>query len=158
MAVLRGSHAMRRGSQAVIRINDRVWIEDGEIHETFMRSSGAGGQNIQKVETAVQIKFDVLKSQRLPPYAHDNLKRLAGRRLSGSGVITLSAQRFRTQERNRADALDRLVALLREAVEPPPPNRRATRPTFGSVKRRLADKTARSKTKSARRPTTPDTP
>ena len=140
----------------MIRIDDSVWIDEGEVHETFIRSSGAGGQNIQKVETAVQLKFDVLNSPNLPPTAHDRLKTLAGRRLSAGGVITLTAQRFRTQERNRADALARLLDLLRAAVEPPPRNRRPTRPTFGSVQRRLADKTARAKTKSARRRTDAD--
>ncbi len=140
----------------MIQIDDSVWIDEAEVHETFLRSSGAGGQNIHKVETAVQIKFDVLNSRTLPPTAHGRLKALAGRRMSASGVITLTAQRFRTQERNRADALARLVALLREAVQPPPKRRRATRPTFGSVQRRLADKTARAKTKSGRRITHPD--
>ena len=87
----------------------------------------------------------------MPADALQRLKALAGRRMTASGVVTLTAQRFRTQERNRADALDRLLSLLRKAIKPPPRSRRPTRPTFGSLQRRLADKTARAKTKSARR-------
>ena len=135
----------------MIQIKGRLWIDEREVQESFIRSSGAGGQNIQKVETAVQLKFDVLRWGQLPPYAYAALKRLAGRRLTAGGVLTLTAQRFRTQERNRADAWERLLALLREAALPPPPIRRPTRPTFGSVKRRLADKAARSRTKGSRR-------
>ena len=135
----------------MIKITASISIDESELEESFIRSSGAGGQNIQKVETAVQLRFYALVSPNLPPYAYGQLKKLAGRRLAKDGVLTLTAQRFRTQERNRADALERLVELLQEACKPPPPTRRATRPTKGSIKRRLDEKTARAKTKQHRR-------
>ena len=139
-----------------MQVGDRLWLDERLVQESFIRSSGAGGQNIQKVETAVQLKLDVRQWGGLPAYGYDALRRLAGRRLTTGGVLTLTAQRFRTQERNRADAWERLLALLREAAVPPPPLRRPTRPTFGSVKRRLADKAARAKTKAGRRDGGPD--
>jgi len=135
----------------MIAITPSISIDESELQESFIRASGAGGQNVNKVETAVQLKFDALASPHLPASAYANLKILAGRRLAKNGVLTLTAQRFRTQERNRADALERLVLLLREAVKPPPPVRRATRPSKGSVQRRLDGKTARSRTKEQRR-------
>jgi ribosome-associated protein len=135
----------------MIRITPSIWIEESELEESFIRSSGAGGQNIQKVETAVQLKFNPAASPRLPGFALENLKKLAGRRMGKDGVLTLTAQRFRTQERNRDDARERLAALLREAVKPPPPVRRATKPGKGAVRRRLDEKTARAKTKQQRR-------
>ena len=115
----------------MIKITASIWIEESELEESFIRSSGAGGQNIQKVETAVQLKFNPAASPRLPGFALEKLKKLAGRRMSKDGVLTLTAQRFRTQERNRDDARERLAALLREAVQPPPPLRRATKPEIG---------------------------
>jgi ribosome-associated protein len=135
----------------MIKITASIWIEESELEESFIRASGAGGQNIQKVETAVQLKFNPAASPRLPGFALENLKKLAGRRLGKDGVLTLTAQRFRTQERNRDDARERLAALLREAVKPPPPVRRATKPGKGAVRRRLDEKTARGKTKQQRR-------
>ena len=134
-----------------MQVGDRLWLDERLVQESFIRSSGAGGQNIQKVETAVQLKLDVRQWGGLPPYGYAALKRLAGRRLTAGGVLTLTAQRFRTQERNRADAWERLLTLLREAAVPPPPLRRPTRPSFGSVKRRLAAKAARAKPKAGRR-------
>ncbi len=136
----------------MMQIRHGLWIDERDVQESFIRSSGAGGQNIQKVETAVQLKFDVLRWGGLTPHGYAALKQLAGRRLTASGVLSLTAQRFRTQERNRADAWERLITLLRAAAAPPPPVRRSTRPSIGSVKRRLADKAARAKTKAARRP------
>jgi ribosome-associated protein len=134
----------------MIQVTPFIAIDERELQEDFLRSSGAGGQNIQKVETAVQLRFDVANSPNLPPLVRDRLMRLSGRRLTKSGVLIISAQRHRTQERNRADALERLLDLIREAAEPPPPPRRKTKPTLGSKLRRLEGKKIRSSVKSMR--------
>ncbi len=133
----------------MIRITDRIALGDGEIGETFIRSSGPGGQNVNKVATAVQLRFDVRASPSLPSDVKARLERLAGSRLTLDGVIVLTAQRFRTQERNRADALARLVALIQRAIEVQKP-RRATRPTLASKVRRLSAKGRRATTKARR--------
>ena len=134
----------------MIRVTPRISLEDREIEEGFLRASGAGGQNIQKVETAVQLRFDVRHSPSLPDAVRMRLERLAGRRLTKDGVIVITAQRHRTRERNREDALERLLTLIRAAAAPPPPPRRPTKPTFASQQRRLAGKTRRAQVKSMR--------
>ncbi len=133
-----------------IRITDDISIDEREIEESFVRSSGPGGQNVNKLSTAVQLRFDVRRSPSLPNDVALRLMRLAGKRVTKDGVIVLIAQRHRTQERNRADALERLVALVREAATPPTP-RRATKPTRASKERRLEGKKVRSAIKGMRR-------
>ncbi|MBV9701315.1 MAG: aminoacyl-tRNA hydrolase [Methylobacteriaceae bacterium] len=126
----------------MIHISDKISLDENEIAETFVRASGPGGQNVNKVASAVQIRFDVRRSPSLPEDVRARLERLAGRRLTRDGVIVIDAQRFRTQERNRADALDRLVELVRRAAAAPMP-RRPTRPTKASQERRLEGKSRR---------------
>ncbi|MCJ2111183.1 aminoacyl-tRNA hydrolase [Methylobacterium sp. E-025] len=127
----------------------QIAIDEAELHETFVRASGPGGQNVNKLSTAVQLRFDVRRSATLPDAVAVRLMRLAGRRLTADGVLVISAQQFRTQERNRADARERLAKLVAEAAVPPVP-RRATRPTLASKKRRLEAKTQRGATKRLR--------
>ena len=134
----------------MIRITDRISIDEAELDESFVRSSGPGGQNVNKLSTAVQLRFDVRGSPSLPNDVAVRLMRLAGKRLTKDGVIVIVAQRHRTQERNRGDALERLVELIREAAVPPVP-RRATKPTRASKKQRLESKKRRSGIKSLRR-------
>ena len=131
-----------------IRITDDISLGDSEIEESFVRSSGPGGQNVNKLSTAAQLRFDTRKIT-LPEDAALRLNRIAGQRMTKDGVIVIHAQRFRTQERNRADAIDRLLEMLREAMVRPIP-RRATKPTFGSKQRRLDGKKRRSDVKAKR--------
>lgn len=133
----------------VLQCTPQIAIDDGELEETFVRASGPGGQNVNKLSTAVQLRFDARRSAALPDAVAVRLMRLAGRRLTQDGIIVISAQRFRTQDRNRADARERLAELVAEAAVPPTP-RRTTRPTLASKKRRLDDKSRRSATKRLR--------
>lgn len=132
----------------MIRVTRAISIDESELAEKFVRASGPGGQNVNKLATAAQLRFDTRKIT-LPEDAAARLIRLAGQRMTKEGVIVIHAQRFRTQERNRADAIDRLLELLREAMVRPIP-RRATKPTFGSKQRRLEGKKRRSDIKAKR--------
>lgn len=134
----------------MIRITPFITLDDNEISLEFLRASGPGGQNVQKVETAVRLRFDARRSPNLTDPVRMRLERLAGSRLTKEGVVVIEAQRHRTQERNRTDALERLVELIREAAAPPPPPRRKTRPTLGSKMRRLEGKKLRGDVKSLR--------
>ena len=135
----------------MLQITDRIAIGDAEIEESFIRSAGPGGQNVNKVATAVQVRFDAAASPALSEPMLERLRGLAGRRMTAEGVIVITANRFRTQERNRADALERLAELLAQAARTPRP-RRPTRPTLASRRRRLEAKTKRAEVKSLRRP------
>ena len=132
-----------------LQCTPHIAIDEAELEETFIRASGPGGQNVNKLSTAVQLRFDVRRSGALPDAVAVRLMRLAGRRLTADGVLVITAQRFRTQERNRADARERLAELVAEAAVPPTP-RRATRPTLASKKRRLESKAKRGATKRLR--------
>jgi ribosome-associated protein len=134
----------------MIRINARIAIDEREIGESFVRASGPGGQNVNKLSTAVQLRFDVRGSPSLPGDVKTRLERLAGTRLTRDGVLVIIAQRHRTQARNRQDALDRLVDLIRRAATPPVP-RRPTKPTAASRERRIESKKRRAGLKRLRR-------
>ena len=133
----------------MIRVTPRIAIDEVALEERFVRSPGPGGQNVNKVATAVELRCDLARAG-LPDDVRERLVRLAGRRLSSEGVLVIEAHRHRTRERNRADALERLVSLIERAAEPPKP-RKATRPTRASRERRLAAKRERAGTKRARR-------
>ncbi len=133
-----------------IRIGPGIEIPVAELTFEFVRASGPGGQNVNKVATAVQLRFDVAASTALSATVKERLRRLAGRRLTAAGILVIDARRFRSQEKNRRDVVVRFVELLRRAATPPR-TRRATRPTAASRRRRIEEKRRRSRTKDARR-------
>lgn len=132
----------------MLRVSHNLAIDEDDIDIAFIRASGPGGQNVNKLATAAQLRFDIGKIA-LPEDARARLIRLAGQRMTREGVIVIRADRFRTQERNRADAIDRLLELLKESLIRPTP-RRATKPTLGSKQRRLEGKKRRSDIKAGR--------
>jgi ribosome-associated protein len=135
----------------MIHVTDSILVDEKEIQEDFILASGPGGQNVNKVATAVQLRFDVRNSPSLSHDVRERLIRLGGKRITGEGILIIKAARFRTQERNRQDALDRLVRLIQKAAETPK-TRRKTKPTLLSRKRRVEEKHRRSDIKRTRRP------
>ncbi|HVC19831.1 MAG TPA: alternative ribosome rescue aminoacyl-tRNA hydrolase ArfB [Vicinamibacterales bacterium] len=134
----------------MLEITPAIRIDDRDLRIAFVRSSGPGGQNVNKVATAVQLRFDAARSTALPEAVRARLRSLAGRRMTEDGVLIIDARRFRTQEQNRRDAVDRLTTLLRRAAAPPIP-RRPSKPTRASKERRLESKLRRARVKEARK-------
>jgi len=134
----------------MLEITPAIRIDDRDLRIAFVRSSGPGGQNVNKVATAVQLRFDAARSTALPEAVRARLRSLAGRRMTEDGVLIIDARRFRTQEQNRRDAVDRLTTLLRRAAAPPIP-RRPSKPTRASKERRLESKLRRARVKGARK-------
>ena len=135
----------------MIRVNDNIAIAESEVSFQFHPSSGPGGQNVNKVATAALLRFDAGASPSLTEDVLRRLRSVAGRRMTGDGVVLIKAQRYRSQDRNREDAMERLVALIRRAAEPARP-RTATRPSRAAVERRLVGKARRAATKRSRGP------
>jgi ribosome-associated protein len=139
----------------MIQVSQGIAIDERELDERFVRAPGPGGQHVNKVATAVELRFDAARSPALPEAVRARLMHLAGRRLNAEGILTIEAHRFRTQERNRRDALERLIALIQRATLEPKP-RKPTRPTRASKERRLEGKSQRAQVKGLRRRTYAD--
>ena len=135
----------------MIFINNRISIDEKEIHEEFIRSSGPGGQNVNKVATAVQLRFDVRNSASLSEDVRSRLISTAGKKITKDGILVIKAARHRTQEQNRKDAMERLGELIKKAAAPPPKPRKATRPSMASKERRIESKRMKSGIKIMRR-------
>jgi ribosome-associated protein len=134
---------------SALRVSPRVLLHEAELEEVFVRAPGPGGQNVNKVASAVQLRFDVAGSPSLPEDVRERLRRLAGRRLTSAGVLVIEAHRHRTQLRNREEARERLFELIRRASVAPKP-RKATKPSAAARERRLREKRARGEVKRAR--------
>lgn len=134
----------------MIEVTSSLTLDENEIHYAFVHSSGPGGQNVNKVATAVQLRFDAAHSASLPEPVRARLIKFAGRRMTKEGVLVITANRYRTQEANKEDAFNKLVTLIREAAQPPR-QRRATNPSRASVERRLQHKRQHARKKSERR-------
>lgn len=134
----------------MLKVNAEISIPDSELHERFLCAPGPGGQNVNKVATAVQLSFDIRRSASLPEPVRAQLLASGDRRISGDGIITVQAHRLRTRERNRADARSRLAALIQRAAQPQKP-RKPTKPSLGARRRRLEAKRQRSQIKTLRR-------
>jgi ribosome-associated protein len=133
----------------MLEVTDTIRIDESELHESFIHAPGPGGQHVNKAATAVQLRFELESSPALPEPVRARLRKLAGKRLTKEGVLVIEASRYRSLERNRQDARQRLIELVRRAARPPRP-RRPTRPSKGAIKRRLHEKRIHSEKKQRR--------